>query len=133
MGVRVPKVDAGTESGLHVAGVYQALLDLEADHWAQSERIVARMKAENADGSFMRRNNGWLLERLKAGEPVVVLRAQVECALWFVDRQRVRLPLHHSARYVRVSADDRVLPVPDRPRSRAVGAVDLDDDEEPAL
>jgi hypothetical protein len=34
-------------------------------------------------------------------------------------------------KWFRVSPDDRVLPPPDRPRSRAVAAADIDGDGEP--
>ena len=93
-----------------VPGVYAAVLALESDRWVRSERAAARMRTE--DGTFMRRNTGWLLERLRFGEPVVVQRVAVELALWQRDREagRGRLPVARGVRRVRVSPDDRAVP-----------------------
>jgi len=107
MGVAVPKVDSGAEAGLYVAGAYQALLDLERDRNARDERRAERMM--RAEG-FCYHRGELLEERLDAGEAVVLGRAGVECALWYLDRRRVRLPLHRSVRVVRVTAGDVVAP-----------------------
>jgi len=95
---------------LHVPGVREALLLLERDRFERSERIAARMKAEY--GTFCRRNNGRLIERLEAGETVTVNRATVESALWQQDRppSHVRLPFDREVRSVSVSPDDRIVP-----------------------
>jgi hypothetical protein len=107
----MPRVNSGTEAGLHFPGAYEALLDLERDRNERSDRTAARMMAEH--GYFFRRNNGLLAERLAAGEPVVVRCAQLTLALWERDRLegRVRLPFERGVKFVRVSPDDRIVPV----------------------
>jgi hypothetical protein len=106
----MPRVESSVEAGLCIRGVYAALLALERDRFERSERTAARMKAEH--GTFFRRNTGWLVERLEAGETVTVDRATAESALWERDRtpRRVRLSFDREVRSVRVSPDDRVVP-----------------------
>jgi hypothetical protein len=110
MGVVMPRVESSADAGLRIRGAYAALLPLERDRFERSERTAARMKAEY--GTFSRRNTGGLLERLEAGEPVLVDRSRVELALWERDRppRPVRLPFDREVRSVRVAADDRIVP-----------------------
>jgi hypothetical protein len=113
MGVAMPRVESSSDAGLRIQGVYAALLAFERDRFERSERTAARMKSEY--GTFCRRNNGCLIERLDAGEMVTVDRATVELALWERDRppNRVRLPFDREVRRVRVSPDDRLRAAPD--------------------
>ena len=110
MGVVMPRAESSAEAGLRIRGVYAALLALERDRFERSERTAARMRAEH--GTFCRRNTGGLLERLDAGDPVLVDRARVELALWERDRppRRVRLPFDPEVRSVQVSSDNRIVP-----------------------
>lgn len=103
----------GHEVGLHVQGVYQALLALERERNESDDRRIARTMAEH--GHCFRRSR-LLAERLQAGEAVTVDRARVESALWERDRppRPVRLPFDPAVRLVQVSSDDRVLPSPNR-------------------
>lgn len=113
--VAMPQVKRSSRgAGLHVPGVREALLLLELDRFERSERTAARMKAEY--GTFCRRNNGRLIERLDAGETVTVNRATVESALWQRDRppRPARLPFDREVRAVRVSPDDRIVPAASR-------------------
>jgi hypothetical protein len=120
MGVAMPRVESSAEGGLRIREAYAALLALESDRFERSERTAARMKAEG-DGTFYRRNSGWLVERLEASETVTVDRATVELALWERDRspRPVRLPFDREVRSVRVSSDDQVAPAADLKRDGA--------------
>jgi hypothetical protein len=85
----MPRVDTSREAGLHIAGVYEALLDLERDRNERDDRRAEPMEREQ--GYHFRR--GRLLgKRLEAGESVVLLRAQVELALSLWEGQRTPLP-----------------------------------------
>lgn len=99
----------GQEAGLHVPGVYQALLALERERNERDDRRVARTMAEH--GHFFRRCR-LFAERLEAGEAVTVARSTVESALWERDRppRPVRLPFDREVRLVRVTPDDRIAP-----------------------
>jgi len=105
----------GQEAGLHVPGVYQALLDLERERNERDDRRRARPDA------FPGRRSRALSERLEAGEVVTVGRATVESALWERDRppRPVRLPFDRAVRFVAIRADDRIVPAADAERDRA--------------
>jgi hypothetical protein len=89
------------------------MLQLESDRFQRSEQAAARMKAQQ--GYFFRRNTGRLLELLESGEAAVVDRVRVESALWERHRppEPVRLPLARGTRHVRLTPDDRVIPLVD--------------------
>jgi hypothetical protein len=112
MGVVMPRVESSAEAGLRIRGVYAALLALESDRFERSERTAARMKVEG-DGTFFRRNTGWLVERLEAGEVVTVGRAAAELALCERSGARERLPFHRDVRRIEVSPNDRIVPAAD--------------------
>jgi hypothetical protein len=104
----VPRIrGAPADAGLIVAGVYEALREQECERNERDARRAARMQAEL--GYHYRRNRR-LGELLNAGESVVMDRAAVE-RLLYSDDGVVRLPLGSGVRWVRVSPDDRVLPV----------------------
>jgi hypothetical protein len=111
IGAELPRL-VGDAAGLVVSGVYAAMLALERERNERSDRIAARMMAEH--GRCFRRNSR-PAEQLEAGEAVVVDRVRVEPALWERDRPPapVRLPLARGVKRVRLTADDRVIPVVD--------------------
>jgi hypothetical protein len=117
----MPRVEAATESGLHMPGIYQALLEYERAKYERRGEVVVcegrdiRVswvdKADHSHGFFLYQRHQ--LDRLEAGEQVVVDRTHVETALWDQDRDQsrrsVRLPFERSVRSVRVSPDDRTF------------------------
>lgn len=119
--VTMPQVKRGVRGvGQHVPGVYGALADFAAVRLADDERRRVRMLAK--DGYFFRRSAfaRGLAECVRAGRPVVLLRMLVELALEGMEKRdlerdgsapRPRLPFHHSVKVVRVSPDDRIVPV----------------------
>ena len=116
--------------GLRVEGVYLALLKHEHDDYhrhgeaavfdGRERRVTWADKDDHSAGFFLWPRDS--LDRLEAGETVVVDRGDVELALWYRDRppKRLRLPFGRAVRRVRVSPDDRIVPTADPDRDRAV-------------
>jgi hypothetical protein len=122
----MPRVDHGAAGvGLHVPGVYQALIDDErADRDRYGDRIttdddhelaVMWVDPDDHSAGFFRCWDDSLLCLLEAGKPVIVRRVTVSSALWFRDRPPapVKLPFDRSVRFVQVNPDDRIVPAGD--------------------
>ncbi len=123
---RVSRKGASAGAAQVVSGVYAALLDYERERYygrgditvidGRELRVVWVDRDHHSKGFFL-----WpprhRLDRLEAGEPVVVDCRRVESAVWERDRARdestpqVRLPFERGVRLVRVSTDDTVVPV----------------------
>lgn len=115
--------------GFRVPGIYADLLLRERNSVERADATAAG-RAERGMGGFRRPRR--LLDALEAGDPVTVSASQL-------GSRRVQVPEHMrpgrraGARWWRVTPDDVVVrassPVVDRSRSRAVAAVDLDEDD----
>jgi hypothetical protein len=126
----MPQVKRGSRgAGLHVPGVYQALLDHERARYERrgrealvvDGREVGRKSPAGVDehgreGFFLYRRPG-VLDCLEAGRQVVIDPRHLEDALRDGDRERdpsaprPRLPFERRVRWVEVSPDDRIKPV----------------------
>jgi hypothetical protein len=124
----MPQVKRGSRgAGLHVPGVYQALLGYErAKYERRGEAVVIdgrklrvswRDKDDHAQGFFLWPRHR--LDQLEASESLLADCGAGEHALWERDSERdpsaprPRLPFGRRVRSVRVSPDDRVVPAAD--------------------
>jgi hypothetical protein len=120
----MPRVDNGAAGvGLHVPGVYQALIDDErADRDRYGDRIttdddhelaVMWVGPDDHSAGFFRCWDDHLLCLLEAGKPVIMRKSAVALALWQRDRRSVNFPFERSVRWVQVSPYDRIVPARD--------------------
>lgn len=121
----MPQIDlaADRDAGLHVPGVYEALLEHErakyegrgevAEFDGRQHRVSWLDPDDHDRGFFLWSRHR--LDQLEAGESLRVSAGTVELALWDRDRERdssaprPRLPFGREARQVLVSSDDSVL------------------------
>jgi hypothetical protein len=131
----MPQVKRGSRrAGLHVPGVYQALLDhvraryerrgreaLVVDGREVGRKSPAGVDEHGREGFFLYHRPG-LLDCLEARGQVVINPGHLEDALWYRDRERdpqalrprPRLPFNRGVKLVRLTPADRVIPVADR-------------------
>jgi hypothetical protein len=129
----MPQVKRGSRgAGLHVPGVYQALLDhIRARYERRGRealvvdgREVGRKSSagvdEHGNDKFFLYHRPGVLDCLEVGGQVVMNPGHLEDALWSRDRQqnpsapRPSRLFGRGVKFVRVSSDDRVIPVADR-------------------
>jgi hypothetical protein len=126
--VTMPRVESGGAAVERVAGVYQALLEVEradyerhgevAEFAGRRQRVYWVDRDDHEKGFYLWPRDD--LDRLEAGEPMTVRRGEVESALHQISGVDVRLAFARSVKRVRVSADDRVLPADELPQNAVV-------------
>lgn len=124
--VTMPQCRQGSrDAGLLIPGAYRAMLDYERAKYERRGEVLEidgrelRVSWANED-DHAQGFSVWprdLPDRLEAGEPIIMSCARFALALWQRDRERdpsaprPRFALDRGARHVRVSRDDRVIPV----------------------
>lgn len=126
-GVTMPQAKRGSrDAGLHMPGIYQALLEYERERYCRRGeatiingrelRVSWADKDDHSQGFFLWPRHA--LDLVEAGKTVNVSVGWLENALWARDREqdpgapRVRLPFARGGRRrVEVSPDDLVVAV----------------------